>query len=172
MRKMQPFFLASLASALLSCSTVDQQQLAKPAQQQQIPATEKIRAQGAQIIQQGARLQIILPTDTFFRTPGTQIRTDKVETIRLIAEYLKKYSQQFKYPPAIVVSGYTDTVYNRKTREELSQQYAEVIAAFLWDQGFSHKQLKVQGKGATDTIANPKTTTGSSYNRRVVIKVN
>lgn len=140
------------------------------AQQQSIVAA--IERQGAQVIQQGARLQIILPTDEFFRMPSTQLRSYQVDTMRLIAQYLKDYAAQFEHPPKIRVYGYTDKVYTREQQSEMSQRYAEVIASFLWNQGFSHKQLQIEGLSSTDPIASQKTTQGSSYNRRVVIQVN
>lgn len=146
--------------------------------QQPTPLTEQqamvslIERQGAQVIQQGARLQIILPTDDFFRMPTTQLKSYQIDTMKLIARYLQEYAAQFEHPPKIIVYGYADTVYTRQQQTAISRQYAEVIASFLWNQGFSDKQLQVEGLGANQPVASQKTAQGSSHNRRVVIQVN
>lgn len=165
--------LLASSLALTACQKDETQVIpAPPPLTKQQSMTQLIENQGAQIIQQGARLQIILPTDEFFRMGSTQLKYDQIETLKLIASYLKNYSNQFEHPPLIAVSGHTDTVYNKQDQAKLSQQYAEVVASFLWNEGFSQKQLQVRGVGSTDPIGNPKTTRGSSDNRRVVIQAN
>jgi outer membrane protein OmpA-like peptidoglycan-associated protein len=133
---------------------------------------QEIRFRGAQIIQQGARLQIILPTDQFFRAASTELRGNSIKTMKLIALYLKGYLQQFHTNTPITVAGYTDQVFNKRKQYKLSHQYAQVITSYLWNQGFSQTKLRPLGFGSTHTIANPKTMRGSAYNRRVVIQVN
>lgn len=131
-----------------------------------------IRSAGVQVIQQGSRLQMILPVDKFFRLQSTEIKSHQISTLKQIAAYLKDYLGNYPVKPVIYVSGHTDTVFNRKDRRQLSRQYAEVVAAYLWRQGFSHQQLRVKGAGATKDIANPKSSQGAGFNRRVVIQVN
>jgi outer membrane protein OmpA-like peptidoglycan-associated protein len=132
---------------------------------------QQIQQHGAQIIQQGTRLQIILPTDQFFRPQSTEIKSSQTETMDIIAIYLKSYLHSRPANRMITVSGYTDTVYTPEQRHQLSAQYAQVVASYLWNQGFSPRQLKVVGYGATKAIASTRTPSGSSYNRRVVIEV-
>lgn len=159
--------------ALTACQNNQTQVIpAPPPLTEQQSMAQLIENQGAQIIQQGARLQIILPTDIFFRMGTTQLKYNQINTLKLISKYLKNYSDQFEHSPLITVSGHTDTVYNKENQAKLSQQYAEVVASFLWNQGFSQKQLQVHGLSSTDPIGNPKTARGSSDNRRVVIQAN
>ena len=125
---------------------------------------DQIRAEGVHVVQQGSRLQLILPTDNFFRAQSTEIKANQTATLDLIALYLKSYLQSRPTQRTIIVAGYTDTVYSKEQRRLLSQQYAEVIASYLWNNGFSQQQLKAVGYGAADSIASTLTTQGSRYN--------
>ena len=131
-----------------------------------------IRHCGVHVIQQGSRLQMVLPTDRFFVPTTTLIKENKAPTLREIALYLHNFVRihHTKYP--LKVYGYTDKVYKRKVRHYYSNQYAQVIAAFMWRHGFRPGQMSVVGYGAHHPIANTRTTAGNAYNRRVVIQVN
>lgn len=131
-----------------------------------------IRKSGVQVIQQGSRLIMVLPTDVFFVSTTTLIKDNKVKTLRMIALYLHNsiHTHHTNYP--IKIYGYTDKVYGRHNRHFYSRQYAEVIASFMWRHGFAPAQMSVVGHGASHPIANNKTIDGSAYNRRVVIQVN
>ncbi len=168
------FILTLLLLALSACqstSSPTSQATQTVVGTQQQAMAEAIESQGAQIVQQGSKLQIILPTDKFFQLTTLKLKSYQVDTIKLIAHYLKNYAEQFEHPPKIRVYGYTDTVYTTAKQAELSRQYAQVIASFLWNQGFSPQQLEVQGQSSTKPVASQKTAQGSSHNRRVVIEV-
>ncbi len=175
-RKRYALALCAVLPVLLlsSCAHRRQPDATTVTVKQIVPLTlpQKISSSGVQIIQQGARLQMVLPIDKFFRLQTTQIKPHQIRTLKRIAAYLKGYLQDYHVKPVITVAGFTDTVYTKRKRYQLSHQYADVVASYLWRQGFSHKQLRVQGFGATDPIANPKTAIGAGFNRRVVIQVN
>lgn len=139
-----------------------------------LPATlmAELRSSGVQIVQQGSRLQLILPTDQFFRLQTTTLKENQTATLERIALYLKYFLKNHPTSTRITVSGYTDTVYSKVMRKKLSRRYAEVIASYLWNQGFNQDQLQVTGYGANHSVASTTTSYGSSYNRRVVIQVN
>lgn len=140
--------------------------------EQQKALLNLIRQSGVQVIQQGSRLIMVLPTDIFFVPTTTIIRENKTPKLRMIALYLHNYTraQYTTYP--IKIYGYTDQVYQRHMRQHYSRQYAQVIASFMWRHGFRPQQMSVVGHGAKYPIANNKTIDGSAYNRRVVIRVN
>jgi len=131
-----------------------------------------IHQSGVQVIQQGSRLIMILPTDTFFVPTTIQIKENKTSKLRIIALYLHNYTRTHytKYP--IKIYGYTDKVYQQHVRQLYSKQYAQVIASFMWRHGFRPAQMSVVGQGAKYPVANNRTVDGSAYNRRVVIQVN
>src|SRR5690606_24993433 len=90
-----------------------------------------IQNSGAQVIREGDFLRIIIPIDQFFVLASTTLRPYKVEPVQNIAEFVKSYASYYSHP-SIVVSGYTDKVFHLKSRTQLSRQYAEVIASYLW----------------------------------------
>lgn len=140
-------------------------------QQQKETINDQFAKAGVQVIQQGRVLQMVLPTDLFFEQQSTEMKEDAVQTLREVALYLHAYINQFNPKPVIRVSGYTDTVFTEKDRQKLSNQYAQVVAAYLWKDGFTSEQLVVAGYGALDPIGDNQTAQGSAYNRRVMIQV-
>ncbi len=177
MKKISKRFLSALllitsaAFVLSGCSHPKPNPLT-PRQQQLLTLRQSIQQDGVQIIKQGARVQLVIPVDTFFHLASTQLLDYKTDTVQRIALFLQIYLQQFSQPVMIHVSGYSDTVYPSAKRIPLSNQYAQVIASFLWNHGFSHKQLHIVGFGSLHPIGNNKTTRGSGYNRRVMVQVN
>lgn len=131
-----------------------------------------IRKSGVQVIQQGSRLIMVLPADTFFVPTTAIVKDSKVPKLRLIALYLHNYIRKNYTQFPIKIYGYTDTVYKRTVRHHYSNQYAQVIASFMWRHGFRPAQMSVVGHGAKYPIASNRTAEGSAYNRRVVIQVN
>lgn len=161
--------VAALSVAGLSACTHNK---VKYSQAAPLTLTEQLRLQGVQVIRQGDRLQLVLPTDKFFRLQSTQIKENKIQTLNLVAKYLKQYLKPFRGSPKITVSGNTDKIFTKQKRYALSKTYAEVVASYLWNQDFSHQQLRVQGHAATHPIASGRTSKGAGYNRRVMIQVN
>ena len=129
------------------------------------------RASGAKVIKQADVLHIVLPTDTFFRRNTTRIKRHKLEALNSITLLVKSYVAPYRHP-RITITGYTDTVFARMTRQKLSTEYAKEIAAYLWHQGIAQRWLRVRGAGAASPIASNRTPYGSAYNRRVVIRIN
>lgn len=156
--------------SLTSCTKKEQSPLVIT--EKKVSLADVIRDRGAQIVVQGSRLQIILPTDKFFRLQTIELKESQIDTLKLIAIYLKQFLREHHVEATIYIRGYTDTVFTKETRQSLSKQYATVVASFLWNQGFSRDQLRVQGHGAKNKVGSAKTSDGSAANRRVVIQVN
>ena len=130
-----------------------------------------LRHSGVQVVKQGAVLQIVIPTDKFFRSQTTKLRRSRVEAIESVAALVKSYIASYRHP-RIRVSGYTDTVFSRASRIELSAQYAKVVAAYLWNNGVPERWVRVKGYGARYPIATNRTPVGAAFNRRVVVRIN
>ena len=133
--------------------------------------TQKVNNTDAQIIQQGDRLWVVIPIDSFFETQSTTLQVSKRADIGTIAQFIGAYVTYF--PNALVrVYGYTDTVYDNKTRQELSEQYAQVIGSSLWNYGISRHHLFVEGYSSSNSIASNTSAEGRALNRRVMIQIN
>lgn len=131
----------------------------------------EIRSSGASVVKQAEVLEIVMPTDRFFRSQTTHLKSRKIGAVNRIASLVKSYASFYRRP-RISVTGYTDTVFSRQTRKKISLEYAREVAAYLWDKGISHRWVRVRGYGAKQPIASNKTVKGSAYNRRVVIRIN
>ena len=131
----------------------------------------QLRSSGVQVVKWGEVLQIVLPTDRFFKPQTTQLRRHRVGTIERVASLVKSYIAPYRHP-RISVLGYTDKVYSRSVRRGLSAQYARVIASYLWNNGVPQRWVHVVGHGASGAIASNRTSRAAAYNRRVVIRIN
>ncbi len=130
----------------------------------------QMRSAGVQEIKQGDKVILVIPTDRFFQPQTTQLKHRRKKTMKAIAEFVKSYAS-FYARPRIYVYGYTDTVFSRKTRRELSKQYAKVVAAYLWNSKIPVKWVSVKGFGDQYPIASNRYPAGSVYNRRVMIVI-
>jgi type VI secretion system protein ImpK len=126
---------------------------------------------GVQAIQQADRLTIIISTDNYFVAGTTRVKEEKEESLRNVAQFVKKFSGN--YPHSVIkVTGFTDRVFSHKNQLQLSQSYAEAVAAYLFNTGVNPKRIAVQGRGANEPIAGEYEPTSAALNRRVVIQVN
>lgn len=131
----------------------------------------QIRRAGGVVIKRAEVLQIILPTDRFFRQGTTRLRTQMTYTVNKVAILVKSYVAPYAHP-RIRVTGYTDNVYSRQRQLRVSKAYAREIAAYLWSKGVSERLVLVRGYGSKQPIASNRTPRGAAYNRRVVIRIN
>lgn len=130
-----------------------------------------LRASGVSVIKQGEILQIVLPTDRFFRPGTTRLKRHKHSILREVAILVGSYVAVYRQP-RITITGYTDTVFGPVTRQTLSLQYAREITENLWRYGLPRRGVRVRGVGAASPIANNETVRGAAYNRRVVVQIN
>ena len=71
----------------------------------------------------------------------------------------------------ITIEGHTDSRGSAEKNQQLSQQRAEAVAAWLTRAGVDAKRLKVIGYGASRPIADNETEAGRAKNRRIEFKV-
>lgn len=71
----------------------------------------------------------------------------------------------------IVIEGHTDSRGSAQKNQQLSQQRAEAVAAWLVRAGVDAKRLRVVGYGASQPVADNATEAGRAKNRRIEFKV-
>jgi outer membrane protein OmpA-like peptidoglycan-associated protein len=88
-------------------------------------------------------------------------------------DYLDKLAVYMKKNPEtlILVKGYTDAVGNNKYNNRLSMKRAKFVKNYLVEQGVNPMRIRVKGFGKSNFVASNASEEGSSYNRRVEIKV-
>src|SRR5260221_7053034 len=115
---------------------------------------------GIQVIHQGDTLRMIYPIDQFFRMPTTELKPNKIFAVKESVRFVRAYIRLYGHSP-IDVLGFSDKVYSRPMRIETSEQYALVIAAYLWHSGIPRSRIHVQGLAATQAVATYRTPEGN-----------
>jgi outer membrane protein OmpA-like peptidoglycan-associated protein len=131
----------------------------------------QMRAIGIQMIQQGDRLMLIIPTDVYFEPGTATVKESQQQNLRQMALCTKKFADAF--PNSIIrVIGYTDQVLNQKTQLVLSQSYAEAVSAYLFNAGVDRRRIATEGRGSREPVAEQAAPRSATLNRRVVVQVN
>ncbi|MEM6929816.1 MAG: OmpA family protein, partial [Myxococcota bacterium] len=74
-------------------------------------------------------------------------------------------------PGTLRIEGHTDNTGDRATNDALSQRRAASVRRALVDRGLPQSRLVAQGYGDRDPVADNRTRTGRSRNRRIEIRV-
>jgi len=101
-----------------------------------------------------------------FDTGTAVIRKSSRGVLNNVAKTLKEYPDL-----RIEIVGHTDDQGGREMNLELSQQRAGSVAAYLTQQGIDASRIQVRGVGPDEPVADNKTKSGRSKNRRIEFKV-
>lgn len=127
----------------------------------------ELACEGAQIVELGNRVNIILYTDNCFEHGTANIDESCMPTLNNILNLIKAYGA---ICPPIKVTGYTDDVGDSCGGKCcLARQIADSVVAYFWTHGLDLHILCANGCGCNNPIASPHTTCGNAFNRRVEI---
>lgn len=159
------------ALLLLSGCSSEPNELPKPQPLYLEGQIQQIQTAGIQIIQQGDRIILIIPTDLYFEPGTAKVKESRQKTLQDVAIFVKKSAGD--YPNSVIrVIGYTDQVLGIKSQQELSQSYAEAISAYLFNAGVNPKRIAIEGRGSREPVAGQTSPRSATQNRRVMIQVN
>lgn len=97
-----------------------------------------------------------------FETGKADLKAESMAEIQKVAEYMKKN------PTArFLVVGHTDNVGKDASNQTLSENRAKSVVAALAKLGVDDFNLKAEGRGASEPVADNKTDAGRAKNRRV-----
>lgn len=132
--------------------------------------TSELRAQlqgsGVSVVKVGNDIQLVMPGDITFAFNQATINSQFYNVLNSVALVLKKYNNT-----AIQVVGYTDNVGNAQYNQQLSEQRAQSVVAYLTSQGVSGNRFSASGYGERNPIASNATASGRAQNRRVTITI-
>ena len=97
-----------------------------------------------------------------FETGKADLKPESMDEIQKVAEYMKKNPQA-----RFLVVGHTDNVGNAASNQTLSENRAKSVVAALAKLGVDDFNLKAEGRGASEPVADNKTAEGKAKNRRV-----
>lgn len=162
--------LAGLLSACASRPTPLPDLSYRPLTPAERQALKPIKRFGVKVFKIGDRLQFFLPMDDFFQVPSQELRPEATIVMGQIARFVAEYYHRFPYQ-VVGVYGYTDDVFAPQKRRQLSLQYAELVASYLWTEGVPEARTRIRGFGSRHPIASYQEPQGSAYNRRIVIDI-
>lgn len=173
MKYTYPLTTATLLAVLLTgCSSTgditNSTVKAAPVPHGQQQLSQQLHADGVVVIPQGQQIDFVIPVNQFFTEDDTQIKTSKQADFKYMAEMIQAKGQA----APVVVTGYTDKSGTPTEQTKRAHASAEVIAAYLWNQGINSKQISVHSQGSANPIAYDDTVAGKQANRRIVVAVN
>lgn len=131
----------------------------------------QIKTTGIDVIQQGDRLTMVVPTDIYFDPMTSTVKEEKQKNLQQMAKFVKNFADT--YPNSVIrVTGYTDRVFSSRTQLQLSQNYADAVSAYIFNAGVDSKRIATQGRGSNEPVAGEFEPSSAALNRRVVVQVN
>lgn len=130
-------------------------------------AVTTLQSSGMQIVQQGNRVRIIIPSEDFFRPQTTHVVHSKEPALITLANFVAGYPNS-----PVQVIGYTDYIGTPAHQYYRSMNEAEVVAAFLWQGGVPLANTTIKAMGDKGTIACNATPQGRADNDRVEVLIN
>lgn len=118
-----------------------------------------------QVVNEGHRITLILPTDKYFIFDTAKLDDRKALQLEDITTLVKCFPNA-----KIHVAGFTDDVGDDQHKKNLSQQRAQAVVAYLWAHGVNERMIDAEGYGDKYDIANNQLIHGSALNRRVEIQ--
>jgi OOP family OmpA-OmpF porin len=104
-----------------------------------------------------------LAQNIYFETNKATLTSASIQALNKIVALLK--TMPFKQ---LQIEGHTDNTGTAKRNEQLSEQRAKTVLAYLVSAGIDIKKLTARGFGATRPVADNKTAGGRARNRRTV----
>lgn len=101
----------------------------------------------------------------YFETNSAKLKPVSTGQLNALVDILKKYDAA-----NLLIEGHTDNVGDDNYNMELSQKRTEAVKEYLMSKGILEARITAKGYGETKPIADNKTASGRSKNRRVELK--
>ncbi len=129
---------------------------------------QDIKKSGATVVAQGDQIEFILPVNKFFADNSDQVKLKQQTTFHNISTVIHRKGPTTK----VKVTGFTNNFGSISAQNKRAQQHAEVVAAYLWNQGIDNSQISINNAGSHNAVAYNDTMAGNQANRRVEIMIN
>ena len=131
---------------------------------QQAELQQEIGGSGAQIINTGDRLIVVMPEAITFDVDSATVRGSIRDELFAVSRSLQKYPNT-----TVQVIGHTDNTGSTSYNQSLSERRANSVASILINGGTSSNRIVAYGRGETQPSASNATAEGRRQNRRVEI---
>jgi OOP family OmpA-OmpF porin len=109
---------------------------------------------------------VTFAADTFFDFDKASLKPDGKAKLDDLTSKLQGMNLE-----VIIAVGHTDSVGNPNYNQKLSVRRAEAVKSYLVSKGIEANRVYTEGKGEKQPIADNKSASGRSKNRRVEIEV-
>ena len=120
---------------------------------------------GLQAKQTARGVQLTLG-DVLFSTGQAELRAGSAAKLDQLVNALSSAPER-----RIVIEGFTDSVGSDGMNQELSQDRANTVSAYLTTHGVPASQISASGKGETMPVADNENSSGRQLNRRVEVTI-
>jgi outer membrane protein OmpA-like peptidoglycan-associated protein len=129
-------------------------------------AEMKRRIPEADVVRQGDRLYVALPSGILFDVDKDRVNPEAQNSLATAADILIKYPDTY-----VTVEGHTDSTGSHEYNQGLSERRAMRVQDVLIRSGVPPGRLSIRGYGETDPIADNSTPEGRQLNRRVQFEI-
>lgn len=127
---------------------------------------ESLNDHQIQVVNEGNRLTMVIPTDKYFVFDTPNISQLKLGYLADIVKLIQCFPES-----KIYVAGFTDDVGSDKHKKTLSQDRAQAVVAYLWAKGIPQARLNAEGYADKYPIGDNFLIHGSAFNRRVEVQL-
>jgi outer membrane protein OmpA-like peptidoglycan-associated protein len=131
---------------------------------QEAKLRRQLRGSGVSVERVGDNINLIMPGNITFGSAQSDIAASFYDVLDSVALVVDEYNRTI-----IVVAGHTDSDGSDSYNQELSEQRAQSVGAYLRSKGVNEVRLDVVGFGESQPIATNTTAAGKQENRRVEI---
>ena len=107
---------------------------------------------------------VITLGDVLFDTNKAELKSGANRNVQKIADFLKEYPER-----KAIIEGFTDNTGSNSHNQELSEQRAKAVRAFLIENGIDGNRVAARGYGEANPVVNNNTPASRQRNRRVEI---
>lgn len=109
---------------------------------------------------------VITLGDVLFDLNKSELRPEAEANVQKIANFLNEYPER-----RALIEGFTDSSGSDRYNQQLSEQRAEAVRAYLIDNGIGRDRVDARGNGEANPIASNDTSANRQRNRRVEILI-
>ena len=133
---------------------------------QEAELREQMAGTGVEVVRNGDNLTLDVPGGVTFAFNSSTINPQFTPVLDRVASTLTEYDKT-----VIEVAGHTDSVGSDSYNQQLSEQRANNVAAYLAGRSVARTRMVTVGAGETRPVASNDTDAGRAQNRRVEITI-
>lgn len=133
---------------------------------QEAKLREQLQGSGVSVVREGDSIRLVMPGNITFASDKSDVRGSFYSVLDSVGLVLAKYNET-----SLRITGHTDSTGDAEYNQQLSQQRASSVSAYLINQGVASSRLSVIGMGESMHITGNSTPEQRAQNRRVELYI-